>query len=68
MTQFSIKNIEKCPLIICDHSVEEWKTEVLPYLQNVFNNFSTDAMSDFSLVLQGQKAMLSAMIKFIENN
>ena len=64
----SIKDINKCPLIICDHSVEEWKSEVLEYLEEVKENFSTGAMSDYSLVLSGQKEMLEAMIEFIRKN
>ena len=68
MTKTSIKDIEKCPLIICDHSVQEWKAEVLPYLQKVLDNFSTHAMSDYQLVLSGQRQMLEAMINFIKKN
>lgn len=68
MTKTSIKDIEKCPLIICDHSVAEWKAEVLPYLQSVLDNFSTDAMSDYQLILSGQKQMLEIMINFLEIN
>ncbi len=68
MTKTSIKDIEKCPLIICDHSVQEWKAEVLLYLQKVSDNFSTQAMSDYQLVLSGQKQMLETMINFIKKN
>lgn len=68
MTKTSIKEIEKCPLIICDHSVAEWKAEVLPYLQSVLDNFSTHAMSEHQLYLQGQRKMLEAIINFLEKN
>lgn len=68
MTKTSIKDIEKCPLIICDHSVTEWKAEVLPYLQSVLDNFSTHAMSDHQSYLQGQKKMLEEIINFLEKN
>ena len=68
MEKTSIKDIKNCPLNICDHSVAEWKAEVLPYLQSVLDNFLTDAVSDYQLVLSGQRQMLEEMINFLEKN
>ena len=51
-----------------DRSLEEWKADVIPFLEKYYDDFSTHAMTDHTMYLQGQKEMLGQMIKFIKNN
>jgi len=39
---------------------------VVAELKELRDNFDTDSMSDYSLTLQGQKEMLSAIIEYLE--
>ena len=51
-----------------DRSVEEWKGELIDFLQYYFDNMSIHAMSDHTNYLQGRKEMLGEVVEFIKNN
>lgn len=56
-------------VILTDISQEEYKKELIEYLKTYLKSIENErAMSDYQLVLEGQKSMLGDVIKFIENN
>ena len=55
--------------ILTDTSQEEYKKELLAYFKTYLEAHKKEvAMSDYSLVLEGERTMLREVIKFIENN
>ena len=63
-----MKKLKDKVAIICDNSSCEMKEDLLRELRTHYNEFNTNAMSDYQLYLQGQKEMLSQVISFIEDN
>ena len=49
-----------------DNSAEEYKQSLLEYLQKHYDSFSTHAMNDYTLYLQGEKNMLKDIITLIK--
>jgi len=60
-------DLKDAVVIATDSSVEEWKKDVLEFLEQYHEDFSTFAMSDHTLYLKGQKDMLGNVIEFIKN-
>ena len=58
--------IEKCSVSICDcnGSLYDLK-EIISELKLYYDEFKTDAMSEQSLYLQGQKRMLTDIIEYL---
>lgn len=66
-SKYSVTTIvEFCPSLP-DTSVEEYKAELLDYLKDFYNHYSTHSMNEGALTLQGEKKMLGSLIKIIEN-
>ena len=67
-TRYSTNTIVKfCPSLP-DTSVEEYKKELLTYLHEFFQNYSTHSMNEGALRLHGEKDMLGKIIELIDNN
>ena len=64
----TVDEIRKHIFLHNDNSYDEYKESLLFELREIRDNFSTHSMNDGALVLQGEKAMLSAIIQLIENN
>jgi len=64
MSNIDLKDVV---LNACDHSVEDWKNDVLDYLGKYNKEFDTHAMSDYKLYKEGQLNMLRNVIAFIKN-
>jgi len=58
--------IEDLDLNIPDSSAKEYAEALLEQLQALNDDFSTHAMSDTVLYLQGQKKMLHSIITYIK--
>ena len=52
-----------------DHSVPEYKDEILTFLKDQYDNFDSHSMNEFGMAYKdGEKNMLGDIIKFLENN
>lgn len=61
-----MNNIKDLNISLTDRSVKEYSDELLEQLEQLNNNFSTHAMSDHMVYLQGQKNMLEQLITYIK--
>lgn len=55
-------------LSVNDNSKEEYQGDILNHLLVQYHTFSTHAMSDHQLYLQGQKNMLGGIILILKNS
>lgn len=51
---------------ITDNSAKEFSQELILELENVYNNMSTHAMSEYIMVLQGKKQILGEIINYLK--
>lgn len=58
-------NIKDLNISLPDTSAKEFADELLNNLSNLRDNFSTHAMSDRTIFLQGQKQMLTDIIDYL---
>lgn len=67
-SRYSISTIVKfCPSLP-DVTVREYKEELINYLQDFYNNYSTHSMNEGAIGLGGEKEMLGKIIELINLN